>query len=45
MVSKGELRWTEENEKSVKEYRKKVEAGEIKPVKLENSLRETLKKI
>lgn len=44
MVAKGDLRWTEENERSVKEYRKKVEAGEIKPVKLENNLRDILKK-
>jgi hypothetical protein len=44
MVSKDQLRWTEDNDRSVEEYRKKVESGEIKPVKLVGNLRNILKK-
>ncbi len=44
-MQSDQLRWTDENEKSVMEYRKKVEAGKIKPIKLEGSIKDILKNI
>ncbi|MGH2611446.1 MAG: hypothetical protein ACRDFB_00180 [Rhabdochlamydiaceae bacterium] len=44
-MQSDQLRWTDENEKSVIEYRKKVEAGKIKPIKLEGNIKDILKNI
>jgi hypothetical protein len=45
MITPEQLRWTEENEKSVTEYLKKNEAGEIESIIINGNIRDIIKNI
>lgn len=41
-MATGSLEWTEENTKSVQEYKAKLDSGEISPVELNKSLKDII---